>query len=72
MKKRKTKDREAGKKKIRHVCGKGNLSQCHASLGLTMEDQKQTFLHLKTKHKQVGDSQWKLQLGTYQAIYLDS
>ena len=67
-KKRKTKDRETGKKNIRHVCGKGNLSQCHASLGLTMGDQKQTFLNLKTKHKQVGDSQWKLQLCTYLAI----
>ena len=38
--------------------GKGNLSQCHASLDLTMEDRKQTFLNLKIKHKQVGDSQW--------------
>ena len=38
--------------------GKGNLSQYHASLDLTMEDQKQTFLNLKIKHKQVGDSKW--------------
>ena len=38
--------------------GKGNLSQYHASLDLTMEDRKQTFLNLKIKHKQVGDSKW--------------
>ena len=45
-------------KNISHVCGKGNLSQCHASLDLTMEDRKQTFLYLKIKHKHVDDSQW--------------
>ena len=40
------------------MLGKGNLSQCHASLDSMMEDRKQTFLDLKMKHKQVGDNQW--------------
>ena len=62
--KKEKQETEREKKNIRHVCGKGNLSQCHASQDLTMEDRKQTFLHLKIKHKQVGDSQWQLQLGT--------
>ena len=56
--KRKTRDREREKKNISHVCGKGNLSQCHAPLDLTMEDRKQTFLYLKIKPKHVDDSQW--------------
>ena len=59
MRKKKNKrQREREKKNISHVCGKGNLSQCHAPLDLTMEDRKQTFLYLKIKHKHVDDSQW--------------
>ena len=38
------------------MCCKGNLSQWHASLDLTMENRKQKFLYLKDKHKQVGDT----------------
>ena len=56
--KKEKQETEREKKNIMHVCGKGNLSQCHASLDLTMEDRKQIFLHLKIKHKQVDDSQW--------------
>ena len=62
--KKEKQETESEKKNIRHMLGKGNLSQCHASLDSMMEDRKQTFLHLKIKHKQVGDSQWQLQLGT--------
>ena len=61
--KKEKQETEREKKNIRHMFGKGNLSQYHASLDLTMEDKKQTFLHQKIKHKQVGDSKWQVQLG---------
>ena len=38
------------------MCSEAHLSQWHISLDLTMENWKQTFLHLKYKHKQVGDT----------------
>ena len=51
-------EKEREKKNIRHACCKGNWSQRHASLDLTMEDWKQIFLHWKIKHKAAKTGWW--------------
>ena len=50
MRKKKNK-RQREKRKTSGTC----VAQCHTSQDLTMEDRKQTFLHLKIKHKQVRE-----------------